>query len=610
MTTTPQDLCYTQSTASLRDGEVFHVKITVLRRLAAFSLYLHLQRDGEAPLRLPMKWLGLCDDQDEYEAELAGLPLGLYWYWFEQDICGDLFPFGKATPWQLTVYHRGYETPDWYDGGVTYHIFVDRFHRVGPPPEGKQGRPFRLHGDWLEAPDLYPEGALEQNWDFFGGNLKGIEEKLPYLQSLGVSTIYLSPVFEAASNHRYDTGDYLKIDPVAGSEQDFSELCDKAGGMGIRVILDCAFSHTGSDSRYFNAKGLYDSVGAAQSQDSPYLSWYRFRSWPSDYECWWGVKTLPQVNELDPGYLAFTLEGENSVIRHWLAMGASGFRLDVADELPPEYLERLRAAVKAAKPYAVIIGEVWEDATTKVSYGQRRRYLQGLELDGVMNYPARDAILRFVSGEGDAAAMADALLRLFRHYPEPSQRCMMNILGTHDTARTINLLGASPVAFALSKAEKAARGLAEEEYRRGREGLMLASALQYMLPGSPCLYYGDEAGLTGFEDPLNRRGYPWGAEDESLLEWYRALGSMRVKHGGVFSAGVLDIQAISSDAAIVTRKAGGSMVAAVINRGAEPCRVPVRYEPVVLAGRANWEEGHALVPERSAFIYFAKEGMQ
>ncbi len=578
------------------------VRIGVLRRQAAFSHYLHLMPDGGEARQIPMAWLGLKEDHDEYEALLADLPPGLYWYWFEQDVCGDRLPFGKETPWQLTVYHKDYGTPRWYEAGVTYHIFVDRFHRAGPPPTPKQGRPFSYHEDWYEQPELYAEGVLEQNYDFFGGNLKGIEEKLDYLQSLGVTTLYLSPLFEAASNHRYDTGDYHKVDQVAGDEEDLRSLCRSAVERDMRVILDVAFSHTGSDSRYFNTKGHYDSVGAAQSLDSPFASWYHFRHWPDEYECWWGVKTLPQVNELDPGYFRFTLEDESSVIRHWLDTGVSGYRLDVADELPPEYLQRLRAAVKAVKPDGLIIGEVWEDATTKVSYGERRRYLQGLELDGVMNYPARDAILRFVKGELNAPGLADALMALHRNVPGPARRCMMNVLGTHDTARTVNVLGAAPDAFALNKQEKAARGLTEAEYRRGREGLMLASALQYMLPGSPCLYYGDEAGLSGFEDPLNRRGYPWGREDSELLNWYRTLGLLRKHHVDLFSSEEFGVDAMGNDAVAATRKTDAGSITAIVNRGYAPLPVDLPTEASLVAGRMEY----GTMPPRSAGIWLQR----
>lgn len=549
-----------------------------------------------------MKWLGMREGWDEYECLLAGLAPGLYWYWFVQDIFGDKNLFGCENPWQLTVYEAGYATPAWFDAGVTYHIFVDRFNRAGNPPAPKSGRNFRLHEAWGEAPDLYPVEATEQNFDFFGGDLKGIGEKLEYLQGLGVTTIYLSPIFEAASNHRYDTGDYKKIDPLIGDEEDFRSLCSAAGERGMRVILDGVFNHTGSDSRYFNAKGLYDGVGAAQSQDSPYSGWYRFRNWPDEYDCWWGVKTLPQVNKLNESYLAFTLDGEDSVIKHWLAAGASGFRLDVADELPREYLERLRCAAKGTKPDAVIIGEVWEDASNKVSYGARRRYLQGRELDGAINYPAKDAIVRFLTGKAGAAALSEALMTLDEHYPEPSKRCMMNVLGTHDTARILNVLACGEAAFALSKPEKAAYALSAEELRRGSELLKLASALQYMLPGSPCLYYGDEAGLAGFEDPLNRRCYPWGGEEGELLGWYRALGAIRRNYGRFFADGRLEASPLAEGAAKVGRKVGDAALSAVVNRSAAPVEVCLRPGAWVLAGNCEAVGSGLLVPARSVAV--------
>lgn len=604
----PHDPTYKTPFGCLREGDSAQLMVRVLRRDAAFSVYLALAQDGQTPRQLPMKWLGMKDGYDEYACELIGLAPGLYWYWFEQDVCGDRNPFGKESPWQLTVYSKDYSTPEWFDSGVTYHIFVDRFHRAGEKPEPKAGRNYKLHEHWGEAPDLYPQGQLEQNFDFFGGNLKGILEKLDYIQSLGVTTIYLSPIFESASNHRYDTGDYLKIDPIAGDENDFRELYAEAGKRGMHIMLDGVFNHTGSDSRYFNAKGLYDSLGAAQSKDSPYYGWYSFRRWPDDYDCWWGVKTLPQTNEQDEGFLSFTLTGEDSVIRHWLNAGAAGWRLDVADELPREYLERLRSAVKEAKPDAVIIGEVWEDASAKMSYGQRRRYLQGRELDGVTNYPARAAILEFVAGKTDAEEMVKALMTLHGNYPKPARRCMMNILGTHDTARALNVLGAAAEAFGLSKQEKAERGLTPEEYERGRRMLKLASALQYMLPGSPCLYYGDEAGLTGFEDPLNRRCYPWGGEDGELLSWYRELGKMRSTHRDVFSKGSLEFIALGNDAVAVTRRLGVKAVTAVVNRGPDACRISPARGAMSLAGSALWDGGTAEVPPQSAFIYYTGEG--
>jgi cyclomaltodextrinase len=399
-----------------------------------------------------------------------------------------------------------------------------------------------------------------------------------------VDVIYLNPIFEAASNHRYDTGDYMKIDPILGGEADFRRLCEKAGARGMHVLLDGVFNHTGSDSRYFNRKGLYDGIGAAQSQDSPYYHWYKFRCWPDDYACWWGVKSLPETDKSDEGFIRFSLEGEDSVVKRWLRAGASGWRLDVADELPRAYVERLRAAVKAEQPDAVVIGEVWEDASAKTSYGVRRRYLMGRELDGVMNYPAREAVVGFVTGKINAAEAAGALMTLHEHYPAPSRRCMMNLLGTHDIARILTVLGCDDAAFALPRMGKAAYRLSAQEYAKGKAGLRLASALQYMLPGSPCLYYGDEAGLAGFEDPLNRRCYPWGNEDGDLLAWYRALGTMRRQYRRLFQQGALEIAPLGDGALRICRCVGEERIVAVVNRGDAPLQIDIGQDSKVIAG--------------------------
>lgn len=563
------------------------IRVRVERGPAAFSVYLVLTRDGRKSESLPMKWLGLNAGYDEYELTLEGLLPGLYWYWFKQDVFGDETAFGRESLWQLTVYRAGYETPDWFDSGVTYHIFVDRFLRVGEPPASKHGRAYRLHEHWSDAPDIYPADAREQSIDFFGGNLRGIEEKLDYLESLGVTTLFLSPIFEAASNHRYDTGDYMKIDPMLGDEADFRRLCEKARERGMRVLLDGVFNHTGNDSRYFNARGLYDSVGAAQSQDSPYVDWYTFRHWPDDYACWWGIKTLPQTNKTDRGWIRFSLEDGDSVVKHWLNAGASGWRLDVVDELPRDYVERLRRAVKEAKADAAVIGEVWEDASNKTSYGRRRRYFQGRELDGVMNYPAREAILGFVTGKITSEETARALMTLHEHYPAPSRRCLMNLLGTHDTARILTVLGCGEKAFELPRQQKADYCMSRAETERGKARLKLASALQYMLPGSPCLYYGDEAGLLGFEDPLNRRGYPWGNEDTELLEWYRALGAMRKTYAQLFRLGSLEATPINDGAMKLMRKLGGVTISAVVNRSDTPLEFAPEPGSVFVAGNGS-----------------------
>jgi glycosidase len=342
----------------------------------------------------------------------------------------------------------------------------------------------------------------------------------------------------------------------------------------MRVMLDGVFNHTGFDSRYFNGRGTYDEPGAYQSKDSPYYGWYDFQEWPHRYSSWWGIYTLPQVNESNPGYLRHIIEDEDSVIRRWLRAGASAWRLDVADELPDDFLVRLRAAARAETPDAVIIGEVWEDASHKVAYGVRRRYLLGRELDGVMNYPFRNALLGYLLG-GDAARFRCEMETLRENYPAPVFGSLMNIVGTHDTPRALTVLGVDESLYGRPREERAAYTLPPERRARARARLKLASLIQYAFPGSPCVYYGDEAGMEGFEDPFHRRGFPWGREDTSLTAWYTALGVCRRRHEALQSGAISYLRAEGPLLAF-SRAAAGSYLAAVTNRAEEarPCPLP------------------------------------
>lgn len=307
---------------------------------------------------------------------------------------------GEIQSWQLTVYEKT-ATPLWFGGGVVYQIFPDRFCRLSlPDPTGLVGNRW-VHENWNDQPVWAPDSDGEvRNRDFFGGSLNGIIAKLDDLAALGVTVLYLNPIFESASNHRYNTADYLRIDPMLGTEEDFRRLCREAKQRGIRVILDGVFNHTGSQSRYFNADGFYPGVGAAQSTDSPYFNWFSFHPWPTDYDAWWGIMTLPAVQENEPDYRDFIILGQDSVVRHWLRAGASGWRLDVADELPDDFIAEIRTAMEETAPDSFLLGEVWEDATTKVAYSQRRRYLLGHELHGVMNYPFRTALIAYLARRG------------------------------------------------------------------------------------------------------------------------------------------------------------------------------------------------------------------
>lgn len=428
--------------------------------------------------------------------------------------------------WQLTVYDPAMKTPPSVGGGVFYQIFPDRFRNSGVPKQNVP--PDRvLRGDWGGLPEWRPDqdGRVLCN-DYFGGDLAGIQEALPYLASLGVTALYLNPIFEAHSNHRYNTADYLAVDPLLGTEEEFKSLCAAAHERGIAVLLDGVFSHTGSDSRYFNREGRYGAGGAFRDPESPYRRWYRFDPHdPSRYKSWWGFDTLPEVEETEPSYLEF-LCGEGGVIDHWMRLGADGFRLDVADELPDPALDAICAAIRRNSPAAPIIGEVWEDASNKVSYGVRRRYLLGGQLTGVMNYPLRSAILGFVR-DGDADGLRRTLSALLENYPPLVINGLMNPLSTHDVSRALTALSA-PSDEGMSRAWQAEHNaLSTEQLQEGKRLFRLAAVLQYFLPGAPSIYYGDEAGLYGYRDPFNRGCFPWDAPDRELTEWFRELGAVR-----------------------------------------------------------------------------------
>ena len=517
---------------------------------------------------------------------------GIYTAPQEPDLCWYAFRFTRAdgstvcygrsgwcgqdalARWQLTVYEDT-PTPAWFGQGVTYQIFPDRFRRTSVPDVGGMVGRRWVHDNWSDQPVFLPdEQGQITNRDFFGGSLAGITEKLDYLKSLSVSTLYLNPIFEADSNHRYNTADYHAIDPLLGSEEDFRTLCREAHARGIHIILDGVFNHTGSNSRYFNAEGFYPEPGAAQSTESPYFNWYSFHPWPTDYDAWWGVHTLPAVNEEQPDYRRFIISGKNSVVRHWLRDGADGWRLDVADELPDDFIAAIRDAIQAEKPNGYLLGEVWEDGSNKIAYSRRRRYLLGRETHGLMNYPFRTALLAWLGG-GDAAAFRDDMETIRENYPPAAFYGAMNFLGTHDTPRILTLLGVEQTPE--DKGQRAAYRLSPAELARGQKKLRLAAMLLYSFPGSPTLYYGDEAGMQGFEDPLNRGTYPWGGEDGSLLAFFRRLGQLRAERISM-QCGIIRYLHAQGGGLVVERLHGTERTVTALNAGDTPLELTLPWD--------------------------------
>ena len=469
-----------------------------------------------------------------YTGEFSFEKTGLYFYYFRittPSNCFRLFKSGDDTNmeagdlWQVSCIPADFHTPDWAKGATIYQIFPDRFYKSGECDLTGKLTPYTVHHNWYEEVEWRPtpEGIVLNN-DFFGGNLKGITEKMDYIASMGTTILYLNPISKSFSSHRYDTGDYKVIDPMLGTEKDFVAMCEAAHKRGIKVILDGVYSHTGSNSPYFNREGQFDSVGAYNSKESPYSSWYTFYNWPHAYNAWWSFDTLPTVNKMDPAFIKYIITDEDSVIAHWLKLGADGFRLDVADELPDEFLKLLYDRVKEINPDAYVLGEVWEDASNKKAYDKRRTYFTNGELDSVMNYPFRTAIINYVRGFDGGNGLKDTVMSIVENYPPEVVHCNMNLLGTHDTARILTALVDD---FDGSREEKAHRRLSRNSFDVAMDRLMMASFLQYTLPGSPSLYYGDEACMEGYRDPFNRRTYPWGREEPEFISHFQRLGELR-----------------------------------------------------------------------------------
>ncbi|KUO50431.1 MAG: alpha-glycosidase [Desulfitibacter sp. BRH_c19] len=481
-----------------------------------------------------------------YEGEVitSSFPC-LMWYYFHVMIDGKSLYYGNnnkmlggigevryqiPSSYQVTVHENNLSTPQWLKEAVMYQIFVDRFFNGNDDKSINNVKTNSLiHSHWENSP-FYIRDIEQGNvvrWDFFGGNLLGIIRKLPYLKELGINLIYLNPIFESSSNHKYDTADYKKVDSMFGSNELFRELCTTAKKYGISIILDGVFSHTGSDSIYFNKDGNYPSLGAYQSKASPYINWYRFEDYPDKYDSWWGVESLPNVNELEPSYQDFIIHDHDSVCKYWIRLGAKGWRLDVVDELPDEFLKMLRSAVKGIDSEAVLIGEVWEDASNKLSYGQKREYLFGNELDSVTNYPFRKTLLDFVLGSINASEVHSRLMSLFENYPLHHFYSTMNLIGSHDVARTLTLVGEMPSEENLSLENRYKLELSPDQRNLAIARMKMLSLFQMTFPGMPCIYYGDEVGLEGYGDPLSRKTYPWGNENKDLLDWYKNIISIR-----------------------------------------------------------------------------------
>lgn len=571
-----KNLKYKKPFGCLREGELCQIRIDIPVSCCTLDVWLLLNNDhtGEE-IRVSLLPQKVDGAYDVFACEFSIDTAGLYFYKFfihtkESDF--ELYKegiydtnIGAGDMWQLSCCPKDFSVPKSFQGKVMYQIFPDRFFKYGDCDLGHKLQPFYIHQNKNDIPDF---AANEQgkvlNCDFFGGNLKGIEKKLAYIKKLGVSVIYLNPIFKAYSNHRYDTCDYKTIDPMLGTTEDFVSLCNEAHKMGIKIILDGVFSHTGSNSIYFDKEHIFGN-GALSNECSPYKSWYNFEHYPDKYDAWWGIETLPAVNEIDDGYLDYIIRDKDSVIAHWLRLGADGFRLDVADELPDEFIYLLRKRVKEIKPDSFVVGEVWEDASNKISYDKRRKYFVGAELDSVMNYVFKNAIIAFVTGKITANDFSNEIMTIAENYPADSLNSLMNSLSTHDTARILTSL--SGCDYPESKEAQSCHNLSKDEYNIAVSRLFTAAFLQYVLPGMPCIYYGDEIGMQGFGDPFCRGYFKWDEKDENILCLFEKLGNIKNRYKSL-QYGSIDIK---SNGEILTLKRifEGENFTAVINMSDE-----------------------------------------
>lgn len=516
----------------LKEGEECTVAIHI--PVSCLTNRVFLRFEGQNEYSTELFKTETREDYDIFTGTFSLNDRGLYFYYFYIETENSnfrLFKYGfndtnieDGEKWQISCIPKNFTVNDEFKGRVMYQIFPDRFYKSGECDLTGKLTPYTIHSDTRDLPDYLPDEKGEiLNNDFFGGNLKGITQKIPYLKDLGVGIIYLNPIFKAFSNHRYDTCDYKTIDPMLGTEEDFRILCEEAHKADIKILLDGVFSHTGSDSIYFDEKDRF-GTGAAHCNCSPYRSWYTLYK-NGEYDSWWGIKTLPCVNELADDFIDYIITGEDSVIKHWLSLGADGFRLDVADELPDEFIRILHQKVQEVKPGALVLGEVWEDASNKIAYNVRRRYFADAELDSVMNYPFRNAIIDLVTGKITTGEFTEIILTVTENYPKEVTDCLMNSLSTHDTARIMTVLSGAP--DKLDRYEAAKYVLSAEEINRAKELILPAVVLQFFMPGTACIYYGDETGAFGFGDPFNRGYFNWYNTENEISRFYKKIAKIK-----------------------------------------------------------------------------------
>lgn len=574
-----QELKYRSPFGAVESGTVVSIGISLSQSLFPEEVILNTIKNSEEQ-GIKMSEKAIENESFFYSADIETQSCtGLMFYYFTIITSKGTFYYGdnhellggegcicNENPrcYQITVYNNVYPVPEWFKKSVVYQIFPDRFYKKDNIVKNAKKNSF-FYGNWSDKPFYIKDNdGRVVRWEFFGGDLKGIIEKLPYIKELGATAIYLNPIFEAASNHRYDTGNYKRIDPILGDEKDFINLCIEAEKIGIRILLDGVFSHTGDDSIYFNRYGNYPELGAYQTTESKYYKWYQFKEGTKEYKSWWGVDALPNVNEMESSYIDYIIEDEDSVIAHWMKKGAKGWRLDVADELPDDFIRLLKKKMKSIDRDSVLIGEVWEDASNKISYDKRREYFYGDELDSVTNYPLRQILIGFISSNINGIDTHRRIMSLYENYPRENFYSCLNLISGHDIPRILTVF----LGYFKNKEEAI-------------KALKLMIMIQMTFPGVPCVYYGDEAGLEGGTDPDNRRTYPWGKENKEIMEYYKEMITLR-NNNEIFIKGEFQSLYIDEDIYGFIRSLNNETATILINPSRNKKELTVPYSDSVI----------------------------